>query len=198
MKRIISTTISVLLIAIVIFLVLFSVISVISIKNNKVPFLFGFASVEIVSGSMSPVYNAGDVLVIKKVSADDIKVGDVISFISTDPNIKGSINTHRVVDITSDKENGIIFTTKGDANKTNDEYPVYQENLVGKVVLKNTLFSKLFSVLRSQWGFFCIIMLPLLAVLGISVHQFSSAVKNSIQKDSEEGEINFESGKDEK
>lgn len=197
MKKKISIVLSAILIAIIIFLVIFSVFSVVSIKNNKVPFLFGFASVELVSGSMSPKYEAGDILLIKKISADKIEIGDVITFISSDPKIKGSMNTHRVVGITLDKEQ-LCFITKGDANPENDEYPVYESDLVGRVVMKNTVFSKLFSMLRSQWGYFAIIMLPLLAVLAFSVHQFAVAIKNNLQEETHKGESDLESEKDEK
>lgn len=197
MKKSISIILSIVLVLAIIFLAVFSIVSVISVRNNRVPFLFGFASVQLVSGSMSPKYEAGDVLLIKKVSPDEIKNGDVISFFSSDPTLKGNMNTHRVVDVTN--ENGIYkFTTKGDANPKNDRYPVYETELIGKVVLENVLFSKLFTILRSKLGFFGVIMLPILAVLFISIRGFVIAIKNERKIEISEGEVNIETLQDEK
>src|SRR5690242_2811458 len=63
------------------------------------------------SGSMTPTYSVGSMLVVKSVDPSDVRVGMPLSFITPD----GVIETHRVLSVTQDK-NGLSFRTKGDAN----------------------------------------------------------------------------------
>lgn len=83
----------------------------------------------IVSGSMEPHIEVGDVVIVKKLSSDTLKEGDIIQFI--DDGIK--IN-HRIINITDDQSGGRVFWTKGDANREADFDPVYPQQITGKVV----------------------------------------------------------------
>jgi len=76
------------------------------------------------SNSMWPILKQGDIIFIKNISPEDIKVGDVIVWQQEE---KGFV-IHRVIKI---KENAII--TRGDANTAEDP-PVAFENIVGKML----------------------------------------------------------------
>ena len=80
---------------------------------------------------MEPTINAGDYLVAKKVKSDDIKVGDIITFV--EGNI---IITHRVSGIINNQYEEIMFITKGDGNNVEDDISIMSENIVGKYVFK--------------------------------------------------------------
>ena len=58
-------------------------ISVLRANKGEVPSVFGFSVLRLQTGSMEPEYKTGSVIVAKKTDADDLKVGDVISFYST-------------------------------------------------------------------------------------------------------------------
>jgi len=66
----------------------------------------------VTSGSMSPVFEAGDVIFIVRVDPTEVKVGNIVTFQTLD----NLILTHRIVEIKSDGE----IITRGDANNTND------------------------------------------------------------------------------
>lgn len=79
--------------------------------------------------SMYPEIQSGDLIICNSADAEDIQVGDVISFI--DPTGNGmSIVTHRVVEIT-EAEGEVQYITKGDSNNARDAVPVTAEDLVG-------------------------------------------------------------------
>lgn len=72
------------------------------------------------SGSMRPTIDPGDVIVSVPVDAEDVRVGDVVTF--ERPDGSGNV-THRVVAI--DREDGEVHvTTKGDANESVDRFDV--------------------------------------------------------------------------
>ena len=74
--------------------------------------LVGLQVYHVISPSMEPTYSTGDLLYVKTVDPDSIKVGDPITFVLNEELV---VATHRVVDIDTENRH---FTTKGDANKT--------------------------------------------------------------------------------
>ena len=91
--------------------------------------ILGFRVFNVISGSMEPTYSVGDLVYVKEVPAEEIKVGDPITFVL---NEQLTVATHRVERI-EQKEGELYFYTKGDANKDADKTPVHNKNVVGVV-----------------------------------------------------------------
>ncbi|MCD8118598.1 MAG: signal peptidase I [Lachnospiraceae bacterium] len=91
--------------------------------------LLGWEMYSVDSYSMTPAYPIDSLIIVQTVDASEIEVGDVITYVL---NEEGTLVTHRVVSIDTSAS---TFTTKGDANESNDASPVRWENVVGKVVL---------------------------------------------------------------
>jgi signal peptidase len=70
----------------------------------------------VVSGSMSPEIEVGDLLIATPTSASDVAVGDVVTLPSPST---GVLVTHRVHDVARNGDT-IAFRLKGDANRTVD------------------------------------------------------------------------------
>lgn len=86
----------------------------------------------IVSGSMSPALEVGDVIVVQGVQPTSIQIGDVIVFDSPE-----KIQTiHRVTQIQPQSDGSILFKTKGDANPTEDAYWTPEQNVHGRVLYR--------------------------------------------------------------
>jgi signal peptidase len=82
------------------------------------------------SGSMVPVIDPGDVVLVAPVQTDAIKVGEIIEYRSTKENIN---IVHRVIAITGDASN-MFFITKGDANGSPDADPVSPQAVIGREI----------------------------------------------------------------
>ncbi len=109
----------------------------------------------VLSGSMSPEFNAGDVIVISQVSWDDIKVGDVITF-----RTGKTLTTHRVVEVLNGS-----FRTKGDANEDPDAGQVDVNSVVGRHVFTIPYMGYLGVFVRTPLGFSILILLPGLFII---------------------------------
>ena len=90
--------------------------------------ILGFTPYAVLSPSMTPQYQVGDLVYVKAVEPETIEVGEAISYVANEDLL---VVTHRVVEI--DQENR-RFTTKGDANQSTDARPVLYENVLGVVV----------------------------------------------------------------
>jgi signal peptidase len=91
--------------------------------------LFPVHPTTVISGSMRPTLDVGDVVIVVKAPADTIKPGDIIQFREAE----GVTTVHRVVQI-QEIEGERVFITQGDANSEPDANPVIPENVVGKAV----------------------------------------------------------------
>lgn len=92
--------------------------------------LFGFRPLAILSGSMTPHINYGDLIVDRDVNAASLKKGDVITY-SEGQKIFVS---HRIIDITQSSD-GLYFKTQGDANNVADSALVSSKRVLGKCVM---------------------------------------------------------------
>ena len=87
--------------------------------------MIGFRCFNVISPSMTPIYNVGDLIYVKEVDPTTIKEGDVITFIVNEDLV---IGTHRVIRVDAEKKH---FYTKGDANDIEDQDPVHFNNVIG-------------------------------------------------------------------
>lgn len=86
------------------------------------------------SGSMEPVLNIHDVLIVRGGSTfDEVQSGDIIVF--NRPQTHDRVIVHRIVAISDSSER--ILTTKGDANPASipgTDYPITGDDYIGKVI----------------------------------------------------------------
>ncbi len=87
--------------------------------------LIGYQCYTVISGSMRPEFNVGDLIYVKSVDVNTIEVGDPVTFILNEDLV---VATHRVVRV--DAENQRLYT-KGDANEVEDSEPVHFNNVIG-------------------------------------------------------------------
>ncbi|CAN2229917.1 sigpep_I_arch, signal peptidase I [Candidatus Nanopelagicaceae bacterium] len=80
---------------------------------------FGFGFSPILTGSMKPAANPGDIFVTRLTSASNVQVGDIIA---VNNQSTGVFYSHRIVEI-RDFNNALRITTKGDANESADRDP---------------------------------------------------------------------------
>lgn len=89
---------------------------------------FKYMPLAIVSNSMFPLFERGDMAVIEKIKKEDmnkIKKGTIIRF-----QVENYYVIHRVVDIEK-SEKGLLFTTKGDNNNAEDVDKVTEDQVLG-------------------------------------------------------------------
>lgn len=94
---------------------------------------------QVVSESMIPDYKIGDIVVVKKVKPDTLKIGDDVTYLGRESNLSGLTITHRIISLRT--ENGeYYYTTKGTANLFEDP-EITSGDIYGKVIYKTILFS---------------------------------------------------------
>lgn len=97
-----------------------------------VPRLGGATPYTVLTGSMTPAYPPGTLVVTRPVEPDELTTGDVVTYQlrSGDP----TVVTHRVVAVGRNTVSGeVVLTTQGDANTTPDAEPVRAVQVRGEL-----------------------------------------------------------------
>lgn len=136
----------------------------------------------IISNSMLPYYEPGDILILKEENPSNIKIDDNVTYMGKTGQVKGLVVTHKVIDKRED--NGkYYFTTKGTNNEIADP-EIDESQIYGKVVYKTVLLSALCKIMLKPAGYYILFMLVALVV--------SYQIVNTIFNKDEEDDMNGE------
>lgn len=127
---------------------LYNIFSQVVLKND-LPKIFGYSRVAIISGSMSPTIETGDLIIIREASS--YQADDIVTFRSG-----SSLITHRIISIADGKA-----VTKGDFNNVADKGTVRLSDIEGKMVLRIPRMGDAVLFLRSPLGIFIIIAIAI-------------------------------------
>jgi signal peptidase len=129
---------------------------------------------------MEPELSVGDVILSKKINANTLEIGDIISYNGTEGDYANKIITHKIINI--DESGGErVFTTMGIANDTADP-PVYESQVLGKMVYKVPIIGTLYSFFMTIYGLIAVILIILLAFSNEIITLFKLA-KEKVHRD---------------
>jgi len=125
-----------------------------------------FSLYTIISPSMEPNLRVYDIIVDQRIdSVNDIKIGDVITFISTSSISSNKTVTHRVIDIIVDEEGNYQYKTKGDNNLSPDLAYAEYDNIIGKVLFKIPQLGRVQFFLANQGGWLVAVVIPAVIII---------------------------------
>lgn len=161
------------------------------INKNEVPDFFGFKPFIVVTQSMEPIIDAGDLILVKEKGKDyDYKVGDIISFNESDADGSLIIVTHEIVAISGVGDNREIIT-KGVNNNTTDAGVITPEQIEGVYLFRVKGMGNFAMFMQSPIGI--IVILGVFVAIFIAYDMFSRKRKlrqslndtNTLQKEIE-------------
>lgn len=154
------------------------------IKPNEVPSFFGWKPFIVLSGTMETQIMTGDVAVVKKIDANELKENDIIAF-KDDDNI---VITHRIIEIIKDENGNTKYKTKGDNNNDEDDGFVRPEQIEGIYKFRIGKLGNLALFIQTPVGMVVCISIPLLLLLLLQWKESlkEGKIKNDTQKEIEE------------
>lgn len=152
-----------------------------SLFPEKPPSVLGKTPMVVLSGSMSGTakdhIEIGDMIIVDAIEPEQLQVGDVIAF------MEGKVVvTHRILEIRTTEEGTLEFLTKGDANNTEDQRPVSQENLVGIYRYRIPLLGHFAIFLQTPLGMILFIGVPAAAIVGYDALRRRKAIRQERQR----------------
>lgn len=166
-RKIIKRTVDILFTVLLLLAVVLAVYIFQNKKTNGQVQIGGYQLLIVLSGSMSPTFDTGSVVLVQRTAPEDIAVGDVITFPGAGDT--GKTITHRVIAI--ETKNGLSFTTKGDANNVADSVKQDPENIIGKVRYSIPYIGYFLEFSRTKTGIYLLIVLPSLIIFMLEIRK---------------------------
>ena len=140
-----------------IILIIFAVVQKTSDNRKSIG---GIKIFTVITGSMIPVYDIGDILIVKEILPEEIKVEDDIVYQGEKGSFKGKTITHRVIYIKKKEYGNYGIITKGVANLSQDP-EINQTQVLGKVIFKVPIISFILKIITNiyLWMFIPVIIL---------------------------------------
>lgn len=134
---------------------------------DKVPNFGSVVPLIVLTDSMYPNIQSGDLIICETLEASKVKEGDVIAFF--DPAGNGNaVVTHRVIEITALNGN-VAWRTQGDANNVADSSLVPENNLVGRYKMRIAGAGNVAMFMQTTQGLIVCVVLPILLFVGYDV-----------------------------
>lgn len=167
-KEMIKKLVSILFTVFVLFLLGIFALSIYSTlqKNSQ------FNVFTVLSGSMRPTFNEGDLIFVKK--EKDYKVKDIVTFSSIDQ----AVITHRIV---GENEDG-TYKTKGDYNSAADITPLEKDLIIGKYIFKIPWLGWVINFVKSKAGLIIAVIIPSLIIVGMEIRNIITEAKKLSKK----------------
>lgn len=143
------------------------------VSGNKS--IFGYRIFTVATGSMIPDYEINDVLAIKEVNSNELKIGDDITYLGKKLDVNGKIVTHRIIDIKIE-DGKKEFITKG-VNSSAEDPAITDDQIYGKVIGKIPVVTEINHIIKNQYGFFFLIFLPLVTVIFLEIADTVTEIK---------------------
>lgn len=185
MKKVLNAIMSVLSTLMMILAVCVMVFTIVSVNtfNRQDRSLMGYKAFIVLSDSMSATdFDAGDLVLTKDVNPDTLQEGDIIAYISENPDNYGEVVTHKIRTVNPDG----TFTTYGTTTDTDDAYPVTWEQVLGKYDRALPKVGEFFNFLKTTPGYICCIFVPfaiLIMMQGLNTVKLFKQYKREQQED---------------
>lgn len=130
--------------------------------NNKS--IAGYRIFRVITGSMVPEYDIGEVVISKEVDPKKIKVGDDIVYLGNYGEYSGKIIMHEVTQIDKNEDGSLIFHAKGLFVGSVEDPLIKESQIYGVVKLKSGILTLLYRLATSIYSAFIIISILVLNV----------------------------------
>ena len=192
-KKIIKIVLIILYQLLVIMALILAMVIILQKVTNSNQSIGGYRIFRVITGSMEPEYEVGEVVISKEVDPKDIKIGDDIVYLGKTGEYAGKIIMHNVIGIDTDENGNLIFHAKGLQSNSVEDPQIKGEQIYGVVKLKANILTILYNLATNIYSvFFIIIILVLNVFVAFNTPKKSKKRKvKRIANVSEEAEEDF-------
>ena len=176
-RKIIKIVFKIIYQILVIFCVILTAIIILQRVTSSNKSIAGYRIFRVISGSMEPEYDVGEVVISKEIDPKKIKVGDDIVYLGRYGEYNGKIIMHNVIAIDTDESGNLRFHAKGLHAYSVEDPQITASQIFGVVKYKSSILTILYKLATNIYSVFFIVI-----VLVINVFiAFNSSKGSKIQ-----------------
>lgn len=140
-----------------------ALLSITNINKSEGRSFLGYKVFIVLSNSMKPEFESGDIIIVKDIDTKDLDEGCIITFYSK----HNIVVTHQIISKT-EVDSKPAFITKGTNNNQEDLEPVFSENVIGEYQFSISKVGFFLNFLRTPIGYLLLVLIPLLIILAFN------------------------------
>jgi len=145
------------------------------VSNNSS--IFGYRIFSVATGSMEPKYNINDIISVRDVDVNKLKVGDDIAYVGNRGGVEGLIISHRIVKIDRSFSGDVeMIFTKG-INSSGEDPSITPDQVLGKVDSVVPIITPINHIIKNKFGFFFLVFCPLVLVICLEIAETRLAIR---------------------
>ena len=146
-------------------MMIFTIVSVTTFDRTDRS-VFGYRAFIVLSDSMKKTdFDAGDLVLIKRVDPTTLQPGDIIAYTSQNSANYGATVTHKIRSLTTDESGEPGFVTYGTTTDTDDETVVTYPYVLGKYTGHIPGVGTFFNFLKTTPGYIVCILVPFVLLI---------------------------------
>lgn len=138
-------------------------------NKDEVPSFGGYLPMIVLTDSMFPTIESGDLVIDHTVDPATLKVGDIISYFDPESQSGDSIVTHRIEELTTDEDGNRAFITKGDFNNAADQTPIPADKVVGIYKYRIPNGGDIAMFMQTTTGLIVCVVVPLVLLIAYDI-----------------------------
>lgn len=163
-KNVIRIVLKLLYQILVVFCLIVAVVIIFQKISDSNKSIAGYRIFRVITGSMEPAYDVGEVVISKEVDPKSIKVGDDIVYLGSYGEYSGKIIMHEVVAIDTDENGNLNFHAKGLHSSSVEDPQIKESQIYGVVKFKSGILTVLYKLATNIYSLFVIISILVLNV----------------------------------
>lgn len=164
MEKVVKIVSKILYQILIIVCVLIAAVIILQKVSNSNKSIAGYRIFRVITGSMEPEYDVGEVVISKEVDPKSIKVGDDIVYLGSYGEYSGKIIMHEVVAIDTDENGNLNFHAKGLHSSSVEDPQIKERQIYGVVKFKSGILTVLYKLATNIYSLFVIISILVLNV----------------------------------
>lgn len=163
-KKIVKIILKIAYQILIVMCVILTIIIVMQKVSNSNRTILGYRIFRVITGSMEPEYDIGEVVICKEIEPEDIKIGDDIVYLGQYGEYNGKIIMHEVTAIDKDEKGNLNFHAKGLHTASVEDPQIKTSQILGVVKFKSQILTILYKLATSMYSAFIIITVLVLNV----------------------------------
>ena len=143
-KKVIKIVIKLLYQILIIFCALLTAVIILQKISDSNRSIGGYRIFRVITGSMEPEYQVGEVVICKETEPKNISVGEDIVYLGKYGEYNGKIIMHNVVEIENEENGRLTFHAKGLNSSSVEDPKINQDQIYGIVIYKSKLLTILY------------------------------------------------------
>ena len=158
--------------------------------NGQTPSLFSYNLYVIVSPSMEPELMVGDVIVSKVYKGEELKEGQIITYLGREGDVAGKLITHEIVRF--ETIDGVEYIITQDINGGSEDPKIVKSDVRSILKYKTKVIGPIYRLVNTPIGFMILIILPIGCIVISEVRNLTKEIKQLKEEEKKEKELKKE------